>query len=446
MNSNEKLRGLLALSPLAVFMLAYLLTSAVVGDFDKVPVSSTFLLASIYAVIISRNPLGKGAGFGASLDAKLEIFSSGAGNKTLLQMVWIFVLAGAFAQTAKDIGSIEGTVNLTLRIISPRVLYAGLFVTACFISMAIGTSIGTIVALVPLASGIASQLGADVAFLTAIVVGGAFFGDNLSFISDTTIAATKAMECRMNEKFKANLDICAPAFILVTIIYIFNGAGIGVVPIAGSVNWILIMPYLLVLVLALCGVNVALTLTLGIILNLIIGLANGTIGWASWLSSVGSGIGGMGDLIIVTMLAGGMMEVIRYNGGLEYLINRLTFLAKGRRGAEACIALLVSLTNLCTANNTIAIITTGSMARDIADRFNVDRRRVAGLMDTFSCAVQGLLPYGAQLLMASGMAGVGVFPIIGKLYYPMALGAMAILSIIFQLPTRYTGKKNLIRG
>ncbi len=464
-------KGLLALTPILVFLGVYLVTSILIKDFYKVPVASAFLLASIYAVLISKG----------SLRERIGIFSEGAGNSKVLLMVWIFILAGAFAQTAKDIGAIEATVNLTLRVIPGSMLFAGLFFTACFISMSVGTSVGTIVALVPIATGIAQEAGFSEAFLAAIIVGGAFFGDNLSFISDTTIAATKAMDCAMKDKFKANIRIVAPAVLIVFAIYVFKGLGVDVTVEPGAAEPLKLLPYLLVLVLAIAGMDVLLILSLGLGVNLLIGLVTGSLGWADWLSSIGEGIGGMGSLIIVTLLAGGMMALIRAGGGLEWLVGALTrrfaspaapapaasgaptapiastspvasvfstasgsptsaaldtshsanhsSIRRQRRGAELSIAALVSLANLCTANNTIAIITVGGIAKDICDRFGLDRRRVASILDTFSCFVQGLIPYGAQLLMASGLAGVGAAAIIRYLYYPFALGLVALAAI-----------------
>ena len=446
-----KKRGLIALTPILVFLGVYLLTSILIKDFYKVPVASAFLLASVYAVVISKGPLRK----------RIDLFSEGAGNPRILLMVWIFILAGAFAQTAQDIGAIDATVNLTLRVIPGSMLFAGLFFTACFISMSVGTSVGTIVALVPIATGIAQEAGFSEAFMAAIIVGGAFFGDNLSFISDTTIAATKALDCEMRDKFKANIRIVAPAVLLVFAIYVFKGLGVSVDVTPGAAEPLKLLPYLLVLVLALAGMDVLLILSIGIGVNLLIGLVTGSLGWTDWLASVGEGIGGMGSLIIVTVLAGGMMALIRAGGGLDWLVGALTRRLsasapsetipapssaahpstpsatlsdrqsrRSRRGAELSIAALVSLANLCTANNTIAIITVGGIAKDIADRFGLERRRVASILDTFSCFVQGLIPYGAQLLMASGLAGVGAAAIIRYLYYPFALGLVALAAIL----------------
>jgi Na+/H+ antiporter NhaC len=429
--------GWLALSPLFVFLSVYLVSSIVVNDFYKIPISAAFLIASMYAILICR---------GKTLEQRIAVFSEGAGNKNVLLMIWIFVLAGAFAATAKEIGAIDATVNLALRILPGKLLYAGLFIAACFISMSIGTSVGTIVALVPVAAGIAEELAAggctgivsSPAFITGIIVGGSFFGDNLSFISDTTIAATRTQGVSMADKFKTNIRIVCPAAVIVTVLYIFMGLSVEITPTAGPIEWIKLLPYVLVIALAISGMNVAAVLTIGLAANAIIGLSGGSISWSGFLESIGGGISGMGDLIIVTMLAGGMLELIRVGGGLDYIVNLMTRRINGKRGAEFSIAALVSLANLCTANNTIAIITVGGIARDISQRFGIDPRKSASLLDTFSCLIQGLIPYGAQLLMAAGLAGISSISIMGYLYYPIVMGACAVLAVLFRYPGKYS--------
>ena len=421
--------GWLALSPLFVFLCLYLASSIIANDFYKIPISAAFLLASIYGILICR---------GKNLEERMSIFSRGAGNRNVLLMIWIFVLAGAFAATARQIGAIDATVNLALRILPGKLLYAGLFLASCFISMSIGTSVGTIVALVPVAAGIAQEIGTGEAMITAIIVGGAFFGDNLSFISDTTIAATRTQECSMSDKFKVNFRIVGPAAVLVTLLYIFLGRNVSVVPETGVVDFALLIPYILVIILAISGVDVSAVLAIGIAVNAVIGFAQGSLDWSGWLEGIGRGISGMGDLIIVTMLAGGMLEVIRENGGLDFIVRGMTKHIRGKCGAELSIAGLVSLANLCTANNTIAIITTGEIARDITRRFGLDPRKSASILDTFSCLIQGLIPYGAQLLMAAGLAGISSISIIGYLYYPFVMGACALGAILLRLPRRYS--------
>lgn len=436
-NIPSRHKGLLALSPLLVFLCVYLVSSFVAQDFYRIPISSAFLIASIYALAISK---------GKTLEERIAVFSEGAGNRNVLLMIWIFVMAGAFASTAKEIGAIDATVNIAMRILPGKFLYAGLFLAACFISMSIGTSVGTIVALVPIAAGIAEELAlggavgftAGTPFITAIIVGGSFFGDNLSFISDTTIAATRTQECSMTDKFKVNLRIVGPAAIIVAVIYVILGSSVSTAPQSGPIEWMLLIPYVLVIILALAGVNVVAVLAIGIAVNGVLGFARGSFAWSGFLEAIGNGISGMGDLIIVTLLAGGMLELIRVNGGLDYIVEAMTRRIRGKRGAEFSIAALVSLANLCTANNTIAIITVGRIARDISVRFGLDPRKSASILDTFSCLVQGLIPYGAQLLMAAGLAGISSISIIGYLYYPVVMGLCAILAILLRLPRRYS--------
>lgn len=352
-------------------------------------------------------------------------------------MIWIFVLAGAFAQSAKQMGAIDATVNLTLHILPDNLLLAGIFIAACFISLSIGTSVGTIVALTPVAVGLAEKTGIDLPYMVAVVVGGSFFGDNLSFISDTTIASTKTQDCVMRDKFKVNFMIVVPAALIVLGIYIFQGLSLSGSPQIQEIEWIKVIPYLIVLGTAIAGMNVMLVLLLGILSTGIIGFFTGT-GFFDWFGAMGTGITGMGELIIITLLAGGMLETIRYNGGIDFIIAKLTRHVTGKRGAEFSIAALVSVANLCTANNTIAIITTGPIAKDIAKRFHLDRRKTASILDTFSCLIQGIIPYGAQMLIAAGLAGISPLSIIGNLYYPFCMGACAILAILIRYPRRYS--------
>ena len=416
------------LSPLAVFLCLYLVTSLLMNDFYKMPITVAFLFSSCYAVAITRS---------LKLEERIYQFSLGASNKNILMMIWIFVLAGAFAQSAKQMGAIDATVNLTLHILPDNLLLAGIFLAACFISLSIGTSVGTIVALTPVAVGLAEKTGVDLAYMTAIVVGGSFFGDNLSFISDTTIASTRTQDCVMTDKFRVNCLIVVPAALIVLGIYIFQGLNVSAPPQTESIQWLKVLPYLVVLGTAVAGVNVMLVLMLGIVSTGFIGFLTG-MSFFDWFGAMGSGITGMGELIIITLLAGGMLELIRYNGGIDFIISRLTRHVKGKRGAELSIAALVSIANLCTANNTIAIITTGPIARDIALRFHLDRRKTASILDTFSCLTQGLIPYGAQMLIAAGLASISPLSIIGNLYYPFCMGLFALLSILLRYPKKYS--------
>lgn len=418
-----------ALSPLLVFLCLYLVTSLIVNDFYKVPITVAFLISSVYAICITK---------GLPLNDRIMQFSVGASNKNILLMIWIFILAGAFAQSAKDIGSIDATVTLTLQLLPENLLLAGIFLAACFISLSIGTSVGTIVALVPVVAGIAEKTELSMPFMTAIVVGGAFFGDNLSFISDTTIAATRTQGCVMRDKFRANFLIVLPAALLVLAWYIYRGLDISIVNETQQVKWIKVIPYIIVLLTAFFGLNVTIVLILGILSTSIVGIATGSITFFDWFSSMGTGISGMGELIIVTLLAGGMLELIRFNGGVDYILQTLTRRINGKRGAEFCIAALVSIANVCTANNTIAIITVGPLVRDIANRYKIDNRKSASILDTFSCAIQGIIPYGAQLLIAAKLAVLSPLSIIEYLYYPITIGIMATISIIFRYPKRYS--------
>ena len=412
-------------------MVVYLVGSLIAGDFYELPLTVAFLIASAYAIGITPK---------IKLRERINIFSRGAGDENIMLMIWIFVLAGAFATTASKMGAIDATVNLTLRLLPASMLLPGLFLAACFISLSIGTSVGTVVALTPVAVGIAEQTGSSLAMIVALVVGGAFFGDNLSFISDTTIVATQTQGCKMNDKFKANIWLAAPAAILVLVAYIFIGQGVQVPEYLPELEWYKVIPYVAVLVMAIVGVNVLIVLFIGILLAGIIGIATGSFDTIGWMGAMGNGIMGMSELIIVTLLAGGMLALIRHNGGIEYLIHALTKRIRGKRGAKCTIALLVILADMCTANNTIALVTVGPMAKEIADKYGIDKRISASLLDTFSCFTQGFLPYGAQLLMAAGLAQITPFEITAYLYYPLALGLMAVLGIVFDYPRRYRAR------
>ncbi len=429
MSDSSNKKGFIALSPLVVFILLYLVTSIIAHDFYKVPITVAFMISSIYAVAISG---------GLPLQKRIETFSRGASTGNLMLMLWIFVLAGAFANSAKVMGCIDATVNLTLTLLPANMLLAGLFLASCFISLSIGTSVGTIVALVPIAAGLATSTGTSVAMMTAVVVGGAFFGDNLSFISDTTIAATQTQGCRLSDKFRVNAFIVAPAALVILIVYIFMGSGVQSPSNVPDVAFVKVVPYLIVLITAIFGMNVMAVLTLGLVLTGAIGLIDGSYDIYSWFKAMGDGILGMGELIIITMMAGGLLEIIRENGGIDFIIKRMTAHVSSKRGAELSIAALVTLTNICTANNTVAIITVGGIAKQIGDRFGVDNRKCASLLDTFSCFTQGIIPYGAQLLMAAGLAKLNPIDIVPFLYYPLALGLSALLAILLRLPKRYS--------
>ncbi len=415
-----------ALSPLFLFLALYLGVSILAGDFYKVPVTVAFLASSVYAIAISKGKISE----------RVDQFSRGAGSPTVLLMVWIYILAGAFASSAKAMGAVDATVNLTLHLLPASLLLPGIFLAACFISLAIGTSVGTIAALTPVAVGVAEQSQVSLPLMVAIVVGGAYFGDNLSFISDTTISATQTQGCQMKDKFHTNLRIVLPIALVMLAIYYWLGRGISVPQDLPEVSCWKIIPYLAVIITAIAGLNVMLVLLLGLILTGIIGYCENSYDIYGWMDAIGNGMTSMGELIIMAMLAAGMLEMIRLAGGIDYLIHHLTRGIKGRRGAEGAIALLVSLVNICTANNTVSIITTGPIAKRIAGQYGVDPRRSASLLDTASCFTQGLLPYSAQMLVAAGLveatAGLMLNPmaIVPYLFYPMGLGLAVVISIL----------------
>lgn len=411
---------MLSLLPLLTFIIIYLGISIVMGDFYKVPITVAFLISAMVSVATLKDrPLAK----------RIKTFSKGASSENIMLMIWIFIQAGAFASSAKAMGSIDNTVNLALQLLPADMIMAGLFLAACFVSLSVGTSVGTVVALVPIATGLANATDINVAMMVGIVVGGALFGDNLSFISDTTVVATQTQGCRMSDKFHANLSIVSPAAICIFIIYIFLGKDINFPQETLDTEYIKVLPYVTVLVTAVMGMNVILVLSLGIVLTGIIGVLTGSYDIFGFMHSMHEGILGMSELIIVTILAGGMLEIVRLNGGIHLIINSITRHVHGRRGGEAAIAIIVMLVDFCTANNTIAIITVGPIAKHISEQFGIEAKRTASLLDTFSCFAQGIIPYGAQLLMAGGLAAITPASIIPYLFYPYALGLVAMISI-----------------
>lgn len=435
--SNKK--GLLALSPL--FLLIVLIVAFTVYSVDSshqdtsLSLTVAFMISSIYAVAISG---------GMPVRKRVDTYSKGAGANNLMLMLWIYVLAGSFAASAKAMGAVDATVNLALSILPASMILPGLFLAACFISVSIGTSVGTVVALVPIAAGLAHSMDANVGMMTAIIVGGAYFGDNLSFISDTTVVATQTQNCKMSDKFKVNSMIVVPAAVLVLIAYSVMGVGLQAPTHINEVEYMKVLPYLTVLVTAIAGMNVMAVLTLGTLLCGAIGIgshllgASGSYDLFGWFSAMGNGIIGMGELIIIAMMAGGMLEIIRENGGIDFIINKITAHVNSKRGAELSIAALVSMVNICTANNTVAILTVGNISKKIGDRFGVDNRKAASILNTFSCMVQGLIPYGVQMLLAAGLANLSPMDILPYLYYPLAIGVAALLAILFRYPRRYS--------
>ena len=435
--SNKK--GLLALSPL--FLLIVLIVAFTVYSVDashkdtNLSLTVAFMISSIYAIAISG---------GMPIKSRVDTYSKGAGANNLMLMLWIYVLAGSFAASAKAMGAVDATVNLALSILPASMILPGLFLAACFISVSIGTSVGTVVALVPIAAGLAHSMGVNIGMMTAIIVGGAYFGDNLSFISDTTVVATQTQNCKMSDKFRVNSLIVVPAAFIVLAIYAVMGIGLQAPTDIPEVEYVKVVPYLVVLVTAVAGMNVMAVLTMGTLLCGVIGVscqllgATGGYDLFGWFSAMGNGIIGMGELVIIAMMAGGMLEIIRENGGINYIIDKITANVSNKRGAELSIAALVSMVNVCTANNTVAILTVGNIAKKIGDKFGVDNRKAASILDTFSCTVQGLIPYGVQMLLAAGLANLSPMDILPYLYYPLAIGIAALFSILFRYPKRYS--------
>lgn len=415
----------MALSPAIVFLLLYVVVSVVISDFYVMPVTVALVAASAWALLIDK---------GHPLTQRIENFSAAAGHTNILYMVWIFVMAGAFAALAKGIGSIDATVELTLRLFPPHLMLPAIFLAGCFISMAIGTSVGTIVAIVPLIVQLAESGGGNVALFVATAIGGAFFGDNLSFISDTTIAATRTQGCSMADKFRANFRMVLPAALICLVLYFFIGSSTELHTAAADSDPWMAVPYLVIIVAALSGINVLIVLVFGIATAIALATVRGSAGVLDCCRLMGEGIGSMGELIVITLVAAGMLGIVKEMGGIDFLLQRLSARVTGRRGAQLCIAVLVSLVNLCTANNTVAILSVGSIARSISERYGIAPRRTASVLDTCSCITQCLIPYGAQTLLATGLAGISPAAPWPYLYYPWALAFCVALAII--LPSR----------
>ena len=418
-----------ALIPFGVFLLFYLGLSIVSGDFYKVPMPIAFIVASATALVLDHK---------SSLKSKIELFAHGMGNVDIMTMCLIFILAGSFAYTAKAMGAVDAAVNIALAFVPANLLVCGLFLVACFISISIGTSVGTIVALAPIAIGLTESVGISLGLCLGSVVGGAMFGDNLSMISDTTIAATRTQNVEMRDKFRSNIRIAIPAALLTIVVYLILGhSGTSGIehPIITWKSCVAVLPYLTVLVLAVLGVNVMALLIFGTVFAGVIGMVNGAFSFWNFLDVMGKGALSMSETLIVALLAGGLLRVIRYNGGIEYLLLKIEPLIRGYRGAELGIAALVSAVNLFTANNTVAIVIAGPIAKDIATRYNVPPKRAASLLDTSSCIVQGIIPYGAQLLVAIGLARgtaeVSSIDVLKFLCYPYLLGLCMLISILF---------------
>lgn len=413
-----------ALLPLLVFLAFFIGAGVFYGDFYKFPVLIAALIALIVAAAMTKG----------SVTQTVERIAQGAGNPGIIIMIFIFLLAGAFSNVAGEIGAIDATVNAALTLLPPSLLLSGLFVIAAFISMAMGTSTGTIAALAPIALGIHEESGVNIAIAAAAVVGGAMFGDNLSFISDTTIAAVRTQRTNMRDKFRTNFWIVLPAAIITTVLLATLSSGtVSSVEIA-SFDWYKLIPYLAVIALALIGLNVILVLLGGIVLTGIIGLLDGSLSVTAFVTAVADGMIGMAEISILTLFMGGLVGLISHNGGLTYLRDALTSRIQRRAGAEWSIAGLVSATNVATANNTISILVAGPLAANIADTYEIERKKSASVLDIFSCGVQGLLPYGAQLLIAAELTNTASPALVPFMFYPFLLFICGGLAIAFNFP------------
>lgn len=413
-----------ALLPLIVFLLVYLVTSIVLQDFYKMPVLVAFLIATVVGFV--QYPK-------IDFHSKTDEFTKGMGDANIMLMCFIFLLAGAFASISKSIGAVDSTVNFALSYLSPSLIIAGLFLIACFISLSLGTSVGTVVALAPIAVALDESVPGVLALSLSAVVGGSMFGDNLSMISDTTIAATRTQHVEMRDKFKVNFFIALPPAVVTFLIYVFSGA-VSDFPLQSQVqeySILKIFPYLFVLVTALTGLNVIWVLLSGIVISSAIGFLGGDLHIWDAVSSINSGMASMFDLSITCIIIGGLVGLIRYQGGIDYILYHVSRLIKSKRGGELGIAGLTALVNVAIANNTITILIVGPLAKTIADKNEIPGKRSASILDTISCFIQGIIPYGAQLLAAVAIANhkVSPFQIIGSLYYPFLLGLSALIFI-----------------
>lgn len=415
----------LALLPLIIFLALFVGSGIITGDFYKMPILVAIIIASGAALMMNRKE---------TFTAKVENFAKGAGHLDLMIMVFIFILAGAFSEVAKGMGAVESTVNLALSFLPQSFLIVGLFIIGAFISLAMGTSMGTIAALAPIGVGISVEADISIALAMAAVIGGAMFGDNLSFISDTTIAAVRTQQTEMRDKFKVNFFIVLPAAIITCAVLIVITLGNQSPVSPGEFSFIKMLPYIAVLVTALLGMNVIIVLTGGILLSGVIGMSDGSYTLTDFLQKITEGIMGMAELVILSLLIGGMVELIKRNGGIHFILEAMTKRISSKRGAEYAIAGLVSTTNLATANNTISIIAAGPLAKDMADKYEIDKRKSASLLDIFSCSIQGLIPYGAQMLTAAQFAKISPADILPFSYYPFLIAVMGIAAIIIGYP------------
>ena len=415
-----------ALFPLLLFMLLFLGVGIISGDFTTMPLNVAITITVIVALLMNRKE---------KFATKIEVFTKGAGHSNIILMMLIFILAGAFSTTTEKMGGVTSTVNLGLSLIPENLIIVGLFIICMFVSISMGTSVGTVAAIAPVGFGFAQATDVSEALAMATVVGGAMFGDNLSMISDTTIAAVRTQHTKMKDKFKVNFRIVLPGAILTIVVLFFLTNGISMDHSKSyDFQLVKVIPYLLVLILALVGVNVIIVLIGGTVLSGVIGLIDGSFGWKGLLIAVSKGIIGMEDIAMIALLIGGLVGLIQHNGGIDWLLNVVRGRVKSKRGAEIGIASLVSVADIATANNTISIIMSGPLAKNIADEYDVDPRKSASILDIFGGCFQGLLPYSPQVISAAGVAGISPFLLVPYSIYPIMLGVCGLIAILIGYP------------
>ena len=421
-----------ALLPFIVFIVLFAGVGIISGDFYGMPALVAFVAALFVGMLQNRK---------LTFDEKLSIIAKGAGDVNIITMILIFIVAGAFSGVVTAAGGVDSTVNFGLSVMPPQFMVPGLFVIGCFISLSMGTSMGTITARAPIALGVSQQTGFPLAICIGAVVCGAMFGDNLSMISDTTIAAVRTQGCEMKDKFKQNFFIVLPAAVVTVILFFIQTLGMSYNSQASyDYNFVQVIPYLVVLIGALIGFNVFLVLISGIILSMIVGVAYGEFTLLESFTAIGDGMTGLFEISIISLIVACIVSLIKENGGIDLIIDTIKKRTKGKRGAEFGIALLVLLVDLCTANNTVAIVMAGPIAKEIGDEFGVEPKRVASLLDIFASVGQGLIPYGAQLLTAAALVGLTPLNIIPNLYYPALMAVCAILFILFR-PQNFIPKR-----
>lgn len=420
---NEKSNAA-ALLPIGVFLVIFLGSGVITGDFYAMPAIVAFLIALFVAFCQNR---------GLSFDEKISIISKGVGNENIITMSLIFLCAGAFSGAVTAAGGVESTVNLGLSILPAKVAVVGLFIIGCFISVSMGTSMGTIAALAPIAVGISEKTGFSLAVCIGAVVCGAMFGDNLSMISDNTIAAVKTQGCEMKDKFRENFFIVLPAAIVTIVLFFFITRN-GNFKLAEELTYNIwrVVPYVLVLVGALIGINVFLVLISGTVISLIVGVATGSLAVGDMFAAVGEGVTGMYDITVISIVVACIVSLVKEFGGIQFILNLIKKSIKGQKGGEIGIAGLSLLVDMCTANNTVAIVMAGPIAKEISEEFDISSRRSASLLDIFTSVGQGMIPYGAQLLSAASLTGLTPFAIMPYLFYPILMAVSAVLFILFR--------------